>query len=114
MKVKVILKEISLRLRLKEIGAQQLFWVQKCKIKLSALECLKLQTLSERRATLCLKFAKKCLKFEQTRDLFPLNTADDKNTRDHETYHVVHATTGRLLNSAVPQMQRALNLDARK
>ena len=79
-----------------------------------ALELLNLQTLSERRATLCLKFAKKCLKFEQTRDLFPLNPADDKNTRDHETYHVVHATTGRLLDSAVPQMQRALNMDARK
>ena len=60
----------------------------------------------------CLKFAQKCFKFEQTRDLFPLNTADDKNKRDHKTYHVVHATTGRLLNSAVPQMQRALNLDA--
>ena len=61
-----------------------------------------------------MKFAKKCLNFEQTRYLFPLHIADDKNTRDHETYHVVHATTGRLLSSAVPQMQRALNLDARK
>ena len=47
-----------------------------------ALELLELQTLCERFATPC-NLLKSVLKFEQTIDLFPLNTADDKSTRDH-------------------------------
>ena len=38
-----------------------------------ALEDLNLQPLSERRHLLCLKFAKKCLKHEKAKDMFPLN-----------------------------------------
>ena len=38
-----------------------------------ALEDLNLQSLSERRQLLCLKFAKKCLKHEKAKDMFPLN-----------------------------------------
>ena len=32
-----------------------------------------LKTLSERRSDLCLKFAKKCVKNEKTRDIFQMN-----------------------------------------
>ena len=38
-----------------------------------ALQLLNLETLHERRKLLCLTFAKKCLNFKQTKDMFPLN-----------------------------------------
>ena len=76
-----------------------------------ALNDLSLEYLSTRRKLLCLNFAKKCLKHPNTRDMFPLNTGVDKNTRDRGKYWVQHAETSRLRDSAIPQMQRALNLD---
>ena len=71
-----------------------------------ALETLNLETLRDRRNSLCLKFAKKCLKHDKARH--------DKNTRDREMYNVQHARTSRLKDSALPQMQRMLNADVRK
>ena len=79
----------------------------------SALSTLNLQTLSERRDLLCLRFAKKCLKFDQTKDMFPMNPPDRFNVRNSEKYKVQFANTERLLNSSIPQLQRALNSDAR-
>ena len=79
----------------------------------SALEILNLETLRERRKKLCLKFSKKCLKFSQTREMFPLNVDHEVETREAEKYKVKFARTSRLLDSAIPQMQRALNVDAR-
>ena len=79
-----------------------------------ALNILNLDSLDDRRAILCLKFAKKCVKHRKTKDMFPLNQSDDKNTREREKYLVQHATTSRLLDSALPQLQRALNIDAKK
>ena len=78
-----------------------------------ALEYLGLDSLSERRAALCLKFAKNCLLHEQTQDMFPLNQ-NDEDVRDKEKFHVQHAKGGRLFDSSIPQLQRALNADARK
>ena len=46
--------------------------------------------------------------------MFPLKQSDDKNTREREKYLVQHATTSRLLDSTLPQLQRALNIDAKK
>ena len=78
-----------------------------------ALEFLNLKTLSDRRSDLCLRFAKKCLKVEKTKDMFPLNESNkQEDLRFKEKYIVQHASTGRLYDSALPQMQRALNLDA--
>ena len=58
---------------------------------------------------------KKCLKMNKTKDMFPLNpNTQQDNLRFTENYMVQHATTGRLLDSAIPQMQRALNVDAAK
>jgi hypothetical protein len=77
-----------------------------------ALEYLGLESLSERRNSLCLKFAKNCLLNEQTRDMFPLNQ-NDEDIRDKEKYQVQHANGRRLFKSSIPQLQRALNADAR-
>ena len=75
-----------------------------------ALEHLNLEKLRSRRENLCLKFAKKCIKSEKTRELFPLNTNQvQDNLRQKEKYKVQFASTSRLLNSSIPQIQRALN-----
>ena len=79
-----------------------------------ALKLLNLDTLKDRRNALCLKFAKKCLKNDKARDLFPINFTDDKNTRDREIFEVQFAKTSRLRDSALPQMQRMLNADMKK
>ena len=76
-----------------------------------ALETLNLESLYDRRATLCLKFARHCTKTSQAKDMFPLNQ-NDLNTRLREKYEVTMAKTGRLKDSAVPSMQRLLNKHA--
>ena len=78
-----------------------------------ALEILNLETHREIRNSLCLKFAKRCLKHEKAKQLFLLNTMEDKNTRDRETYKVQYARTSRLKDSAIPQLQIMLNADVR-
>ena len=77
-----------------------------------ALGILNLKKLTDRRSELCLRFAKKCLKMEKTKDMFPLNDCNQLENRHREKYFVQHASTGRLYDSAIPQMQRALNEDA--
>ena len=75
-----------------------------------ALKILNLELLETRRAKLCLKFAKKCVKHNKAKNMFPLNT--NKKTKHREKYQVQHASHTRLLNSTIPQLQRALNADA--
>ena len=74
-----------------------------------ALELCELETLQERRKKLCLKFAKKCTQHPQAASMFPLNKQDNYSTRFREKYYVQPASTERLKNSAIPQLQRALN-----
>ena len=77
-----------------------------------ALEKIDLQPLNERRDELCLNFAKKCLKSEKVRDMFPVNEKSHKmDLRKTEQYVVNHANTERLKMSAIPYMQRLLNTD---
>ena len=76
-----------------------------------ARKILQLETLENRRKMLCLKFAKKSSKHPKASDLFPLNSPHGYNTRKTEKFLVQPAKTERLKNSAVPQMQRALNTD---
>ena len=71
----------------------------------NALATLQLSNLEERREMLCARFAKKCLKFDKTKDMFPLN----KQNVHREKYKVNFASTSRLRDSAIPQMQRLLN-----
>ena len=59
---------------------------------------------------LLLRFGGKCLKLQQTKELFPLNMKDhDMKTRQTEKYTVLSANTNRLMNSTVPAIQRILN-----
>ena len=93
--------------------------IQRCALRLilcedyidyeSALEVTNLKTLKERRKQLCINFANKCIKSGND-DIFPLNTCK-LETRSHEKYQVTRATTSRLARSAVPYMQRLLNVD---
>ena len=71
-----------------------------------------LDTLTARRTKLCLNFAKKCIKNERTRSMFPVNQKV-VNTRNHELYKVTNARTERLAKSSIPYMQRLLNANQR-
>ena len=76
-----------------------------------ALEDTGLSTLSERREQLSLKFAKKCIKNDRTKEMFPLNTVShDIWRRKAEKYFVQPAKTERLAKSTIPYLQRQLNL----
>ena len=73
-----------------------------------ALDQFSLQTLSDRRKQLSLKFAKNCVKNPSTEDMFPANSQPN-DTRNTERYYVTPANTERLALSAIPYMQRHLN-----
>ena len=79
-----------------------------------ALATLQLDDLDSRRSSLCLSFAKKCLKNNKACSMFPTNRSNIHSVRNHETYFVQPARTSRLRDSAIPQMQRLLNADAAK
>ena len=71
---------------------------------------LNLETLEERRENLCLRFAKKCVRNDKTKSMFPLNKkAHIMKTRDFEKFEVQHANTDRLRKSAIIYMQNLLN-----
>ena len=74
------------------------------------LTTLNLETLEERRENLCLRFARKCVRNEKTKSMFPLNIKEHKmKTRNFEKYEVQHANTDRLRKSAIIYMQNLLN-----
>ena len=76
-----------------------------------ALQKTGLETLSERRAKLCLNFAKKCVENQATQHMFPLaESGHEMKTRPHEKYFVQPARTERLLKSAIPYLQKLLNI----
>ena len=76
-----------------------------------ALKLTGLETLSARRAKLCLSFAKKCTKSDKTSFMFPEKETIVK-TRHHEKFVVAAAKTDRYAKSAIPYMQRLLNANA--
>ena len=81
----------------------------------SALKQTNLDTLEKRRRGLCLTFAKKCLKHDEMKTLFPLKqNRASAETRNSEKYLVFPANTDRLRKSAVIYMQHLLNEDDRK
>ena len=101
-------------------NSQNLERVQKTSLKIilksdyqsyeNALDVTCLTTLAERRLKLCLSFAKKCLKHQEMKQMFPLNPSNEaSNTRFREKYKVDSSRTGRHMNSAIPYMQRLLN-----
>ena len=75
-----------------------------------ALAEANLDSLKERREELCYNFAKKCIKSDKSKDMFPFRQKEHTmKTRDDEKYIVQHANTERLKKSSIPYMQRLLN-----
>ena len=73
-----------------------------------------LLSLSNRRKSGCLAFAKRCLSNPQTKEMFPVNSESSTNLRQPEKYIVNFAHTENYRNSAVPFCQRLLNEDHRQ
>ena len=81
----------------------------------NALKELNIDSLEERRESLCIKFAKKCLKVNKLRKMFPKKVImHEMSKRNFEYFRVNKTLTNRYLNSAIPQMQRMLNKDKKK
>ena len=80
-----------------------------------ALKTIKIDSLEERRQKICLKFAKQCLRNEKLKDMFPRTQSDHKmEKRYKEKYVVKKAMTERFKKSAIPSMQRLLNIEERE
>ena len=78
----------------------------------SALQQTDLNSLEDRRQSLCLSFARKCLKHEEMKALFPLRVnRTSAETRSSEKFIVFPANTDRLKKSALIHMQQLLNED---
>ena len=72
-------------------------------------------TLSERRESLCLKFAKKSLRVDNFGHLFPISKKKHlMKTRGGDVYKVSKGFSERFCKSAIPYMQRLLNKDKKK
>ena len=66
---------------------------------------LDIESLDVRRKSLCLKFAKNCLKVDKLKKMFPKSsTRHNMSKRNFELYRVNRTLTERYLNSAVLQM----------
>ena len=75
-----------------------------------SLKKLKIQSLDDRRQSLCLGFAKKCLKNEKVKDMFPIKKSKHQmEIRKTNKFKTVKANTKRFNNSAIPYMRRLLN-----
>ena len=80
-----------------------------------ALKLLNIESLEDRRNSLCLQFAKNRLKVDKLRKMFPKSsTLHGMTKRNAEPFIVNITLTERYLNSAVPQMQRMLNCYQKK
>ena len=75
-----------------------------------SLQKLDLETLDERREKLCLNFARKCLKNNKTKHLFPINVKSHQmETGKKEKFKIQHANTERYRKSSILYMQQLLN-----
>ena len=76
----------------------------------SSLHKVNIQSLYERRITLCENFARNTAKHEKLHKLFPKNPNNPSaTTRNPEPYQVNMAFTERYKTSSIPYMQRLLN-----
>ena len=76
----------------------------------SSLKLLNLESLHERRNKLCLRFAKRCLKMQNFKKLFPVRKIKhDIMKRNSEKYLIKNMNTERYKKSAIPAMKRMLN-----
>ena len=77
----------------------------------SALETLKLDNMKERRVYLAKRFAKKCTKLDEMKDLFKPTSNKQHEIRNIEKVEVKFAAKSRLYNSTVPTLQRMMNAE---
>ena len=78
----------------------------------SALKILKIETLEKRRETLCLRFAKNCLKNSKVKNFFPERKQTHKmKKRKIQKFKVNKAVTKRYSKTSIPFMQKMLNDD---
>ena len=69
-----------------------------------------IDSLEDRRITLCTKFAKNCLKNKKTETMFPLRKKiHTMDNRCEEKFKVNFAKTERMKKSSIPYMQNELN-----
>ena len=74
------------------------------------LKTLNIQTLENRRESLCLKFAKNCLKNEKVKNFFPKSeTKHCMKKRKQRKFKINQVKTQRYKKSAIPYMQSLLN-----
>ena len=78
----------------------------------NALKLSNLSTLKIRYEQLLIRFAKKCIKNDRTKDILPLNVTTDR-LRQHEKYCVPFARKERFKKSTIPTMARMLNNDTK-
>jgi len=80
-----------------------------------ALKFLNMESLDQRREKLNLQFAKKCLKIDSMKDLFPLYDKEhDMKTRKILKFKVTKAKTERFKKSSVISMQKLLNKESKE
>ena len=93
--------------------------VQKCAMRIilgknyvsheNSLKELKLEKLVDRRESLCLKFARKCVENPKTTKWFPKNPPNEHDLRNPNKFLVTHAKTERFKKSSIPYLQNLLN-----
>ena len=89
--------------------------IEKYKDYENALNILDMETLKERREALCLSFAKKCLRNDKMKHLFPPNNrTHDMEPRHYEHFQVLKANTERLKQSPIIYMQNLLNQEVKR
>ena len=81
----------------------------------SALQQLNIESLFDRRESLCLKFARKGLKLDHFKKMFPVQKHfHHMEKRNVDKFLVNSARTERYFRSSIPSMQRLLNSYERK
>ena len=75
-----------------------------------SLKKLKIQSLDDKRESLCLGFAKKCLKNEKVKNMFPIKKSKDQmELRKTNKSKTGKTNIKRFKNLAIPYMRRLLN-----
>ena len=78
----------------------------------NALKMLNIENLDERREKICLKFAKKCLKNDKVKSMFPIKRQmHNMKLRTKKKYEMDKKRTERYEKSAIPYMRKLLNID---
>ena len=79
-----------------------------------ALANLNQKRLDDRRTNLSIKFAQKCVKSSQHKNMFPLNPNFRADMRCPQPYLEKNCHTSRYYHSPVPSLARLLNKEYRK